>query len=595
MILVLAVSAIAVALVGVTLWVGSRVLIVKDELVAAQGIVGTVGAQVTGMDFDGARTSFERADAHAANAAAAANDPVWRLGEAVPVIGHNLSVARDLADAAELLVDSLRPLVQATEQFEPGTLIQEDGSISLAPFAALSTATQEATTGVGSVAERLSRVDTTGTVEQLVTGRTQMTDSVSKLLPALDALNQVAPVLPTLLGGNGPQTYVVMFQNNAEARSLGGSALFFAEVSVDAGRIALNRVLPAGSMNFRNDGSAVVTPPEGFEALAPGVFGRFIANATSRPSFTSAAEIVMGNWAREYGTQPNAVISIDAVALSYLLRATGPVALPDGSTLTSENSTTLLLNSILQANNTGDVERDNLAQDAIYAVALQQVFGSLSTGAADPAQLILAATQALSERRVFFWSAVPEVDAALTAVGLDNGIPDSDETTDRIGFYINENVGSKLSFYLTTALQAATAGCTEEGQLTHRLDLTLTNVLTPQDAPLLSPSILGWYETEKLDPGVQRIIVYAYAPTNGRITGASVDGSPRPVDSFTDDGHPVQKFVVTIEPGASSVLSIDVATTGAPGRTLDTVVTPGVMATTRTEGALDCATLAAGG
>ena len=70
---------------------------------------------------------------------------------------------------------------------------------------------------------------------------------------ASTTLNQAAPIirtLPAILGADGLRTYVVMFLNNAELRSLGGTALSFAEIAVDHGAIELTRIVPAGDNNY---------------------------------------------------------------------------------------------------------------------------------------------------------------------------------------------------------------------------------------------------------------------------------------------------------------------------------------------------------
>ncbi|WP_345801885.1 DUF4012 domain-containing protein [Microbacterium sp. AZCO] len=575
---------------GAGAWLASKVLTVRDELTAAQQGATQVPALVGSMDLAGARTLFSDAKEHTAAAVEAANDPLWNIAEHLPLLGVNLVAARELTEATDDLLIGLTPLVDATQGLDPASLLK-DGAISVTPFVDLAPAVHTALVSVQDATTRIEAIETSGTLSQLSGGKALLQSALAKLVSPLELADQVVPIVPTILGANGSQHYVVMFQNNAEARSLGGTALFFAEVTLDSGRITLDRVIPAGGGNFLNDEKSVIPAPAGFEEFAPLVFGRFIANATSRPSFASAAEIVMGNWAREYGWQPNGVISVDAVMLSYLMRATGDVPLPDGTVIGPGNVTATLLNTVLQTYNSGNVERDNLAQDAVYGAALAAVFSKLSTGGFDPVQLLNATLQGLNERRLFYWSADPTIATALTAVGADGGIPDSDATTDRVGLYLNDNVGSKLSFYLTSALETSTAQCGSDGNLVHRLKLSLMNTLPADAAKGLSPSILGQYKPEKLAPGVERLMIYAYAPTNGRVLSASVDGTPITVDSYNDDGHPVQLLRFPIPPGATSVVTIDVETTGAEGRTLETIVTPGVTPTVHAEGTLDCSTV----
>ena len=78
-------------------------------------------------------------------------------------------------------------------------------------------------------------------------------------------------------------------------------------------------------------------------------------------------------WLRETGVDVSGVISLDPVSLSYLLEATGPVALPTGDVLTSENAVDLLLNGVYLR------YADPRDQDAFFAAAAGSVFGALTS------------------------------------------------------------------------------------------------------------------------------------------------------------------------------------------------------------------------
>ena len=63
------------------------------------------------------------------------------------------------------------------------------------------------------------------------------------------------------------------------------------------------------------------------------------------------------------------VVSIDPIALSRLLQVTGPVTLPDGEQLTSENVVSKLLNEAYFRYPEGGAE-----SDAYFATAASAVF-----------------------------------------------------------------------------------------------------------------------------------------------------------------------------------------------------------------------------
>ncbi len=122
----------------------------------------------------------------------------------------------------------------------------------------------------------------------------------------------------------------------------------------------------------------------------------------------------------------------------------------------STNVVSVLFNEVLQQYNTGDVVRDNRLQDEVYADVVAQTFARATGGQLDVQQLISAFTQAAGEHRLLVWSAHEDLQAVFVDAGVDAGVPDSDTETDRFGFYINDNVGSKLNYYLATAVDVAT-------------------------------------------------------------------------------------------------------------------------------------------
>ena len=108
--------------------------------------------------------------------------------------------------------------------------------------------------------------------------------------PVISA-NQRSRSSNKFMGATQPRNYVVMFQNNAESRSLGGTALSFATLSIDKGKIHLASTISAGSDHFDNYADSAIRVPDGVDALYEGAFGHFIANATVRPQFSSTSSM----------------------------------------------------------------------------------------------------------------------------------------------------------------------------------------------------------------------------------------------------------------------------------------------------------------
>ncbi|MEO8261275.1 MAG: DUF4012 domain-containing protein [Pseudolysinimonas sp.] len=581
-----------VLLVGAVAWVGVRGLLAKSELEQAQALIRDMKQSAAGFDLSAAGKTFTEVEQHAEAARSLTSDPVWRLFEFIPVAGRNLTVVRELSEVSADTVEAIKPLADLAGSLDPATLAPVDGAIPLEPFERAVPLVAEASDRFAELTAKVEKIDASGTVDAVTDARKRVADLLDSATPALATANTLLPLIPPLLGSEGVKTYVVMFQNNAEARSLGGTALSFALVTIDEGRLSLVQTVPAGGGNFRVLDVSPFPVPDGFEELYPETFGRFIPNATLRPSFPSAAQIVSSNWTLSRGITPDGIISIDAVALSYVLRATGPVPLSTGDVLDSENIVRVLLNEVLQRYNSGDIEADNVAQDAVYSEAVGKTFAKLSGGQFDVAALMQAVAQGFTERRFTYWSSTPDDQAAIAAAGFANDLPKSDDETDGIGMYVNSTIGAKLNFFLRTYLSTASAVCTDDGRQVHRLTFTLQNEIDPASAPSLSPLVAGvTYAEAGLVRGDQSLRVLVYAPPGATFLGATIDGVGVAVQPFHDTDRPVAALVVVAHPGAATVLSVDVAM-GTPGeRHLDVQMTPGVHPTIVTTAPLDCGTV----
>ncbi|TFC89518.1 DUF4012 domain-containing protein [Cryobacterium sp. TmT2-59] len=574
-------------------WVGLRGLQAKAELEAAMPLASTIKAELLAGDSAAVSVSVKSMAEHTDRARELTGDPVWRAAEFVPFVGANLAAVRNLADVADDVVRGTAvPLAATAAALNPAALKPTDGVIALEPIIAAGEALSQASTVFAAADKRVSDLDTSTTVGQITAAVDEFHGFLGSITPRLVSASQVVDAVPEALGGSAPRNYVIVFQNNAEARALGGTSLSFALLTMDKGRVTLGDAVPAGFGNFAYYQESVVPLPEGVETLYGTEYGRAMSNLTVRPSFESAAETAQEMWKRQFGRKVDGVISIDPVALGYLLRGTAPIPLSTGDVLTSDTLVPLLLNGVYMRYNTDNIGADNAAQDAVYAEIVSKTFDQLLSGDVDPKVMLSALTQAVSERRVLMWSPDMKEEAVFESFGVDGALPKSDKETDRVGVYFQENVGSKMNYYLKQSVSLGEAACRADGKASYRIGVDLTNEMPADAATSISPSILGTFVREKLEPGVQRMIVMVYAPRGSRIVGATVDGAPVALEPFHDTDYPVARLILTMEPGATSKMTIDVVAAGTDTKALEAQVTPMVNATTVSDLPLDCGTVA---
>jgi hypothetical protein len=380
--IVLAVCLLSLVIVAVGAWVGVRGYLAKGELEAALPLAGQLKNQVVSGDAEGAVASAVSLEKHSTEAAELTSDPVWRAAEVLPWVGSNLTVMRELASSVDDVSRSgIGPLASLTGSIGLSDFKPVAGQINLQPLLESRPVLAEASASVDDAIARVSAIDTSGTLQPLVDARQKLLGSLVEASSGLTVLNKAAQLMPAMLGSEGPRNYLVLFQNNAELRATGGIPGAMALVHTDGGSITL--VQQASATDFPKFSAPVIDLPFETAALFGSNTAEYMQDVNFTPQFALSGQIAKAMWAQQFGLEVDGVISLDPVALSYLLRATGPIQLPTGDELTSENAVKLLLQDVyVRYSQPGD-------QDTFFAAAAASIFARVSSGDLDPSKLVM--------------------------------------------------------------------------------------------------------------------------------------------------------------------------------------------------------------
>ena len=151
-----------------------------------------------------------------------------------------------------------------------------------------------------------------------------------------DELLSAVEIAPAILANPKPLKYLVAIQNSAEARGTGGILGAYAIIEFVKGSV---KVVKTGS-NEPLYGTSLKKIPVDVPGEFLDLYGNnpaIIQNSNLSPHFPYGAEIWLGLWKEEFGEDLDGVIAVDPTALSYVLRATGPITLADGEQITSQN------------------------------------------------------------------------------------------------------------------------------------------------------------------------------------------------------------------------------------------------------------------
>jgi hypothetical protein len=358
-------------------------------------------------------------------------------------------------------------------------------------------------------------------------------------------LDRALTLLPAMLGTTEPRDYILLFQNPAELRASGGNPGALALLHTDNGSIELTQY--ASSSSFPQYATPVLPLSDDIRSIYGDVAGKFMQDVSMTPDFAQTAALAREMWRLEFGVEANGVLSVDPVALSYLLDATGPITLATGDVLSGDNAVQLLLSDVYARYET------SAQQDAFFAAAAGAVFDAVKSGRADPAKLIAALARAGAEHRVLVWNADEAEQAILADTTLVGARPVSDDHANRFGLYFNDGTGAKMDLYLdvTTALGQQT--CRNDLRPQYALEVTLTNT-APADAATILPTYVtgGGYYGVPL--GNIKTIVSAYGTPELQNLGLTRDGAEVPYHPATDAGYPVSTIGIELAPGESTVL-----------------------------------------
>ncbi|KQR65613.1 hypothetical protein ASF98_09880 [Arthrobacter sp. Leaf337] len=557
----LLISAVVLASVGLLLlaagaWLGTRANIVKNQLEAAAQLIPVLKTDMADNKPEQASDTVEQLRSHTKAAREAVEDPVWTLASVAPGVGPNFSAVAEVARSADdVSTLGVAPLVRVFDSLNWDSLVPSSAGTDLSGLQKASPSIVSAAHAVRVSADRLERIDAGDLLPQVADPLARAREQLEAVTGALDASADASQVAPGLLGANGPRNYLLMIQNNAEVRASGGIPGALAVLTVDQGRLSLAAQSSAGDVG-------VMQPPLPVDAeqqqIYSGRLGKFMQDVNLTPDFATTATTAQAMWERKSGQRVDGVISMDPVALSYILDATGPVkisnpellALASGlpTELNGKNVVPTLLSDVY-----AKIEQPKL-QDAYFAGVAQEVFTALSNGKGDAKALVEGITRGTSEGRVLVWSGKTDEQSIIAKYALSGSVSGASVAPAQFGVYFNDGTGAKMDYYVKRTVQLVEE-CTgnDYGQL--KVRITSTNT-APADAANALPEYVTGGGIFGVPPGSVQTNVIAYGPVQANVETATVDGKKTDFAAHRHSNRPVGSVTVTLAPGQSSTVEL---------------------------------------
>lgn len=450
----------------------------------------------------------------------------WTIGGLVPVVGSDVRAARGLVEQADNLTqNALLPAAQSLSATGGLSGLMQDGTINVEALQQLTATLQQVQPAVEQSAQAIDNLPQTH-VGKLTDAINKLRDPLDKGAAALRSLDDIAPVLPQMLGANGQtRTYLLMAENNAELRSTGGFPGSAGLMTVTDGKIEMGEFSsPAIAVPWYDECGFGVTDEE--KAIFGDRVGRIICDTNYIPDFPRAASLFSQMWLDKLGGAIDGVIAVDPVLLQYLLGLTGGVE-ANGITVDGSNAARMLESEAYAQLSTED-------QDAFFSAVAGEAFSSLMDNLGNVGLLNLTDMlgRGIEEGRFIAWMPNEDEENALQAMGCTGEVK-TDPATPQLGVYAGDDTASKMSWYLSTGTNVSEGVTNADGTVTYHVTSTFKNNLDADTAAGLTEYVTG-------NMGIKRDItdmfihVYLFAPAVGSISNLAADGGDLSIQPFTE-------------------------------------------------------------
>lgn len=540
----LAVLAVAVAF---GCWLGVRAFDAKSELENARDSAQQAKDSLLQGDTDGALRHAGDAQSHAQSARDATHSLPWNVAAAVPWLGRPFETGQQISNVVlGLAAEVLRPAAESGAALAPDQLMA-GGRLDVIRLRGEEPKLAKLASDAKRLNAQADAISDPQFVSVLGDARSQLQRQTADVAQVLDNTALAARIAPALTGADGPRTYFMGFQTNAEARGTGGLLGGFGVLRFDNGVPSVDTLAP--NIDLDKPFTPIDLGPEyaaNYGFTNPTTDYR---NSNQSSHFPYAAQIWKSMWAQQSGMNVDGVIALDPIALSYVLGAVGPVTMPDGEKITKDNVVELTESIAYVRFPDNQLARKEYLQ-GIATEVVKKVTGRLDS----PRELLTALGRAVGERRIAVWSAYPEVQRLLEETPLAHVIPDDPAPYAEV--VINNLGGNKLDYYLTREIEYVADGCDGNTRMS-TVTIRLKNTLRDPALPEYVAGKPGFLSNVTLDvpKGTMLTSVRLLATKDATLLGAQSNGQKVPVFTAAERSHPSYEVQVAIPPGKSGELT----------------------------------------
>ncbi|MFZ2175291.1 MAG: DUF4012 domain-containing protein [Rhodococcus sp. (in: high G+C Gram-positive bacteria)] len=540
--------------VGLGLWLGYSAKEARTNLYEARNHAQLAKDALLDGNTEDAERSSADADKYANNAYDYTHNVPWSIASAIPWVGSPFDTSRQISEVVRgLTSEVLTPAVEAGTSLAPNQLIASGGKVNLQPLQEAAPVLDQTAVAARRWDDAAQAIDEPAYLGSVSEARTLLQDQLTELSKLLGNTAIAAKLAPTMLGADGPRSYFMAFQTNAEARGTGGLLGGYGIVRANDG---VARVDTLG----RNSDLPMNSQPLDLGPEFAAQYGRSrpttdFRNSNLSSHFPYAAQIWKSQWAQDSGEQVDGVIATDPIALSYVLGAIGPVKMPDGEVISADNVVELTESTAYIR-----FADDNAARKQYLQTVAARVIDKMTGEIKSPQKLLDALGRAVGERRIAVWSAHPEEQQVLAGTPLGHVVPN--DAAPYAGVVINNQAGNKLDYYLTREIDYTAESCVGD---TRRSTVTvrLTNDIPDGDFP---EYVAGTHiNTLGVPKGTNVSAISLLATQSAQLRNVTIDGKPTMFLTGRELGHPVFDVLVPVRQSRTTEIKYELTEPTTPG------------------------------
>jgi hypothetical protein len=255
----------------------------------------------------------------------------------------------------------------------------------------------------------------------------------------------------------------------------------------------------------------------------------------------------MGLWKKQFDEQLDGVIAVDPSALSYVLKATGPITLKSGEVITADN---VVADTLQQAYKR--YEKDNDARKQYLVDIMNAAASKITSGDFSKIEMVRAIKRGLIENRILMYSRDLPAERELASVRLGGYLSKAPNNEYRA---VIQNIdASKLDYYLEREVSVKTLSCNKVQQT--EVKVRLTNTLkTGRGLPAYVLTRADKDKPADLVTGQHRFKLFIYGPTQSTLVSVSRENKKDGLGgASTERGRPIYVADVDLAPGESEEL-----------------------------------------